>query len=506
MKICISAGHAKDVRGMQGPSPWGLEEVDEARRVTARVGELLNAGGVPTKTWWDDISQTQDENLDRICDWHNSQQRDIDCSIHFNSADPPGHGCEVFYETAHDLAEAIVDKVCAASGLTNRGPKTGNLYFLSNTAKPAVLVEVCFGNHQGDCETYRRAFEPICLAIAEGLAGHELGSEPDRPDKPEQPPGPQARPTIGLGDQGDDVVALQTSLGVLIADGDFGLITETWVQAFQRACGLQVDGVVGPATWEQVDALDKRMRVGEPALPPALAQKIWTMAQESEIADYSWPGRGVAPPGYVPGIALCFAHAMTRSGEAVAVMSRAQSSPDLDALAWYEAEFKQNGMSNKKPGLDTLRHLFVMMMGLGPRESSGKYYEGRDMSATNVESTTAEAGLFQTSWNIKAGSSAIPPLLGEFWNNPHGFLTEFKEGLGSPTSSNLNSYGSGDGVRYQWLSRFCPLFHVLVTGVGMRCLRQHWGPINRREVTIKREADILLQDVQSLVDDEGAIA
>jgi N-acetylmuramoyl-L-alanine amidase/Putative peptidoglycan binding domain len=506
MKICISAGHATDVRGMVGPSPWGLEEVDEARRVTARVGELLNAGGVPTKTWWDDVSQTQDENLERICDWHNSQQRDIDVSIHFNSADPPGHGCEVFYATAHDLAETIVDKVCAASGLTNRGPKTGNLYFLSHTEKPAVLIEVCFGNHQGDCETYRRAFEPICLAIAEGLAGHELGSAPGRPDRPEPPPGPQgAGPTLGLGDQGDDVVELQTKLGVLIADGDFGSITETWVQAFQRACGLSADGIVGPATWEQVDALVHRLRVGEEPLPLGLAQKIWTMAQQSEIADYSWPGRGIAPPGYVPGIALCFAHAMTRSGEAVAVMSRAQSSPDLDALAWYEPEFRQAGMSNKKPGLDTLRHLFVMMMGLGPRESSGKYFEGRDLSAENVASDTCEAGLFQTSWNIKAGSSAIPPLLGEFWTNPHGFLNEFREGL-APTSSNLNSYGSGDGVRYQWLSRFCPLFHVLVTGVGMRTLRQHWGPINRREVTIKREADTLLQDVQSLVDDEGASA
>lgn len=122
------------------------------------------------------------------------------------------------------------------------------------------------------------------------------------------------------------------------------------------------------------------------------------------------------------------------------------------------------------------------------------------MSATNVESDTCEAGLFQTSWNIRNANSTIPPLLNQFWKNPNGFLSEFKIGL-SPSASNLNSYGSGDGIKYQWLSRFCPLFHVMVTGVGMRTLRQHWGPINRREVTLKKEMDDLLKEVQNLVED-----
>jgi hypothetical protein len=36
--------------------------------------------------------------------------------------------------------------------------------------------------------------------------------------------------------------------------------------------------------------------------------------------------------------------------------------------------------------------------------------------------------------------------------------------------------------------------------VGMRTLRQHWGPINRREVTLKKEADDLLKQVQELVE------
>jgi hypothetical protein len=56
---------------------------------------------------------------------------------------------------------------------------------------------------------------------------------------------------------------------------------------------------------------------------------------------------------------------------------------------------------------------------------------------------------------------------------------------------------------YQWLSRFCPLFHVMVTAVGLRTLRKHWGPINNKAVEIKKEADQLLREVQQLVDQEA---
>lgn len=309
---------------------------------------------------------------------------------------------------------------------------------------------------------------------------------------------PRARPTLRKGDEGPAVIELQTKLGVLIPDGDFGSITDTWVRAFQAACGIGVDGIVGNQTWSQVDDLQRRLDNGDKPLPRDLQEAIITAAQTSEIADFSWPDRGVPPPGYIAGMALSFAYAMADASSASSVMQRAQGNPSTDALAWYEAEFSRLGMRNDRAGIETMRHLFVMMTGLGPRESSGKYCEGRDLSASNVQSDTAEAGLFQTSWNIRAGSPSISPLLPEFWDNPNGFLPTWKEQI-SPTANNLNSYGSGDGVRYQFLSRYCPLFHVMVTGVGMRTLRQHWGPINRKEVLLKREMDTLLREVEGMV-------
>ncbi len=149
---------------------------------------------------------------------------------------------------------------------------------------------------------------------------------------------------------------------------------------------------------------------------------------------------------------------------------------------------------------DTLRHLFVLMIGLAMRESSGKCWEGRDTTATNTSADTAEAGLFQTSWNIKTASPNIPPLLSDYWTNPNGFLPAFGEKI-EPTASNLQNAGSGQGTAYQWLAKYCPAFAAMVTALGLRTRRSHWGPIGRREVEIVDDADKFLKQVVVLLRD-----
>lgn len=510
-RIAISSGHGKYIRGAAGsPIPPYLDEVDEARRVVERVTQILKDAQVPVVQFHDNTSHDQNTNLHTIVNWHNKQTRDLDCSTHFNAYNTTSKpmGCEVLYVSQSTLAGQVSEAIADAGDFIDRGPKKrSDLYFLNNTNKPAILLETCFVDSKADADLYHRNFELICRAIAETISGKALGEPSEPPPETERPPvtpptepgAPVARQTVKKGSTGPDVVVLQRALGVLKDDGDFGSITDTWVRAFQAACGLKADGIVGPITWDEVDALQVRVDTGAAPLPGALADQIITLAKQSVMFNYSWPDRGVAPEGYISGMCLAFAYAVRTGGDAVGVMSRAAGSPDKDALAYYEAEFKKLGMSNKTPGVDTLRHQFVMQTGLGPRESSGRYFEGRDMSASNVESDTCEAGLTQTSWNIRNANSTIGPLLNQFWKNPNGFLSEFKIGL-SPSANNLNSYGSGDGIKYQWLSRFCPLFHIMVTGVGMRTLRAHWGPIGRHEVTLKIEMDDLLLEVQKLVE------
>jgi len=321
---------------------------------------------------------------------------------------------------------------------------------------------------------------------------------------PDVPPAP--REDVSEGDSGPSVVEVQTILGIVPADGDFGPITDGGVKGYQAACGLVVDGEVGPQTWSKLDELQTKVTNSEEPLSAELVSAITDTAQNSSIARYAWKDRGKAPTGYIAGMALCFAVALDRlnsEDDAAQEMSRPNSNdPDTDVFAYYESEFDDEGMSNDESNsepVERLRHLFALMIGLGMRESSGRYCEGRDMSADNVSSDTAEAGMFQTSWNIRSCNSAIPPLLTEFWSHPVGYRESFQDGV-SPDSNDLGNYGSGGGAQSQFLSKYAALFHALVGAVGPRNLRAHWGPINRYEAELKSEADSMLQAVQHLVE------
>jgi N-acetylmuramoyl-L-alanine amidase len=166
-RIVISSGHGKIVRGASGL----IDEVDEARRVVEHLADELIARGVVVDVFHDDVSTTQNENLHRIVDAHNSRDRDLDVSVHFNAFNKQAHGVEVCHLTQHDLA-AKVSSAIAQCGFTDRGPKERtNLYFLNHTDEPAILIETCFCDSEADAAIYRAKFHEICCAIADALGG-----------------------------------------------------------------------------------------------------------------------------------------------------------------------------------------------------------------------------------------------------------------------------------------------------------------------------------------------
>jgi N-acetylmuramoyl-L-alanine amidase len=189
MKIVMSSGHGKYIRGAAGsPIPPCCDEVDEARKVVEKTAAVLRSMGVDVVTFHDDVSDDQRENLDRIVNFHNAQgPHDLDVSVHFNAYDGEAHGCEVLYTSPSgmEVADEVVDAICQASGLTNRGPKERNdLTFLNVTNEVAVLIETAFCDNPDDCNIYRVRFNEICDAIAEGLAGEEAVPGPQPPEPP----------------------------------------------------------------------------------------------------------------------------------------------------------------------------------------------------------------------------------------------------------------------------------------------------------------------------------
>jgi peptidoglycan hydrolase-like protein with peptidoglycan-binding domain/murein DD-endopeptidase MepM/ murein hydrolase activator NlpD/LAS superfamily LD-carboxypeptidase LdcB len=107
--------------------------------------------------------------------------------------------------------------------------------------------------------------------------------------------------------------------------------------------------------------------------PSGSLDRIIQVAAGSQIARYRWRDRGVAPPGYIKGMALVYArvYCKLKAGDAaVTEMAKANTGKtEKDALAHYVQEFNAAGMSNEFSGVDTLRHLFVLLIGLGMRES-----------------------------------------------------------------------------------------------------------------------------------------
>jgi Putative peptidoglycan binding domain/N-acetylmuramoyl-L-alanine amidase len=344
-------------------------------------------------------------------------------------------------------------------------------------------------------------------AFRDQVAAVMGGTAPVRPPIPASDR--QNRPTLRRGARGELVKVIQRKVNTDV-DGIFGPLTEAAVRRFQEAHDLVPDGIVGPLTWAEIDRAPDVTVPSEPVPGTGPINDIVRIAARSDIARFHWNNRGIAPMGYIKGMALVFARVICKlkEGDAAALdMAKANTGDtNRDALAWYDNVFTAAGMNNDVAGADTLRHLFVLLIGLGMRESSGTYCEGRDRSAHNTSANNAEAGLFQLSFDGMLRHSAMPAILENYRANPaSGFLDIFKEGARCSAASHEN-FGSGPGREFQQLSKECPALAAELAAVGLRHNRRHWGPINRREAEVRPVCDLMLRQVQAFVDAHPDIA
>jgi len=267
---------------------------------------------------------------------------------------------------------------------------------------------------------------------------------------------------------------------------------------------------------EQCDVIQRALEViraeceGGPRPDLAIDRdKVLAAVAASSVPDINWKDRGQAPVGYANGMALAYALVFrnwTHNDRFAVKMARANTGDDsADALSWYNSNFAALGMDNSKDGRDTLRHLFVLMYGLGMRESSGKFCEGRDQSADNTSADSAEAGLFQTSYDARYGCPDITTLLSvykEMPDDPQELGPTFHEEV-TCSSQDLANYGSGDGERFQYYQKASPMLAVEAAGVAMREIGGddgHWGPIRRKEVELKSAVDDLFGEIERIVE------
>src|SRR5262249_19089433 len=152
-------------------------------------------------------------------------------------------------------------------------------------------------------------------------------------------------------------------------------------------------------------------------------------------------------------------------------MAKARTSSDKDVFNVYRDDFNRLAMSNESAGAETLRHLYAFMLGSGMRESSGQHCCGRDQSASNYDSTTCEAGAFQTSYNASGASNPeFDNLMDEYLAGlSPGYLEAWSEDV-SCSSEDWANYGSGRGEDFQRLCKNAPAFSAESHGLTLRNL------------------------------------
>lgn len=169
-KFVISSGHGDKVSGAIGI----LNERNEAKKVVNEVYRILtkeyNGSGYK---YHETTANTQQQNLSNIVNYHNSKDRVLDVSVHFNSAAATATGTECLYYDQRALSAKMSKAMSNSLGIVDRGAKERKeLYFLRNTSKPAILLEVCFVTSKKDAAAYNSNFKALCKAIAKVLAEH----------------------------------------------------------------------------------------------------------------------------------------------------------------------------------------------------------------------------------------------------------------------------------------------------------------------------------------------
>lgn len=251
---------------------------------------------------------------------------------------------------------------------------------------------------------------------------------------------------------------------------------------------------------------------GQPVQPPPpQVSDISAIARTSECATHRWAnGQGRAPRGYTEGVALVFARAVCHPDRAeVMAASAGPGRPGAsDALDVYRRELAAVGMTGTSAGADKLRYTYLILLGLGMEESSGRYCMGRYMRDPFSSADSAESGLFQTSWGAHRRNAALEPLFRRYQRDDSGcLLSTFRPGISCPAGNERN-WGTGDGAHWQGLTKRCPAFAAEYAAVVLRYnggSRGEFGPVRNRHVEISPACNTMLTRIQTFIRDNPGL-
>ena len=223
-----------------------------------------------------------------------------------------------------------------------------------------------------------------------------------------------------------------------------------------------------------------------PKPPTAIAYTeadLMKIVSESSCSKYGWGNRGKAPAGYIKSVVLTYATEVCNPNKFAAKTTKGTNMQDV--AAWYPFE-------------PSLEKVYALMLGSGMRESSGRQCTGVDTSASNYAANTAEAGLYQTSYNAFLNPSVPADVKLELQNIMAAYTADSKNCFSWNTCTTKN-YGTGKGFEFQKLAKQCPAFSTKSHAILVRNLYRHYGPLINKAAELRTECVDMLTKVQAIV-------
>lgn len=268
-KVFIGVGHGG---AEPGAVANGFKEKDLNLAIALACNAVLVSHGVDTR-----MSRTKDEEDGLVEEIRECNAYDPDLALDIHNNAGGGDGAEVFHTVnggkGKTLATNILNEIVAI-GQNSRGVKTKKdtdgtdwYGFIRQTKAPAVIVECAFVDNKADLKIIDTEADQKAMGVAIakgvlktlGIAYKDVEAAKETAGEANTDKLSVLLPVLKKGNQGGKVKALQAmlkgygyGLGIWGVDGDFGAATDAAVKQYQKKNKLEVDGIVGKATWAKL--------------------------------------------------------------------------------------------------------------------------------------------------------------------------------------------------------------------------------------------------------------
>lgn len=234
--------------------------------------------------------------------------------------------------------------------------------------------------------------------------------------------------------------------------------------------------------------------VTSPASSKEVIQKIQKIADShtscgnSKVSNRS---RLKTKPGFYHGVLVSFARSLCRPND---VVKAAMVKQNVSRIA---------SLKGPSPYDNNLKTTFNRLLSLGLWESNGNFREGVDRSKGRSRSQSAEAGAFQTSYDVRGAlnrtaRAGIQNLESEYKSNSSACLNDVTRS----SAARVSVIGGGAAGDFQRLLRTCPALAVEHAAITLNNNPAHYGPAKRGRVNPFPACNKVFDEVQKYVNSQ----